>query len=457
MNQKLVFIFLASIAIFSCKPKYEKITTSSSAKLSFSQDSILFDTIFSNIGSTTQLVTVYNDNSNAVKTAVKLGGGSNSSYTIYINGIQTTTTDIEIDGKDSTIILIKVLINPKDSSLPYLVHDSIVFTTNGNVQSIQLEAYGQDANFVKGTLGCNITWSDPKPYVLYNTVTVPTGCTLTISKGTKVYGHNKALLVVNGTLIVQGVKSHPVVFAGDRLESYYNNVPGQWTGIIFGKQSASNTINWAIIKNAIDGIQIDPHTISDTIPHLLISNSTIENMQDEAVKAVSANLYAYNCLLTNTASYIFSGDGGGNYYFTYCTFAGYSPSLFRMQPSLQLSNTCVSTDSFTVSGAINGRLINSIVWGDGAYQNELLLNKDGINTFTFPVSNSILYADSTNYLGAANKFKDPLFQNPYAPNYHVDSVSSPALKSAIPVLSILNDLDSLIRSTSAPTMGAYEK
>src|SRR6185437_2708900 len=135
-------------------------------------------------------------------------------------------------------------------------------------------------------------------------------CTLTISKGTKVYGHNKALLVVNGTLIVQGVKSHPVVFAGDRLESYYNNVPGQWTGIIFGKQSASNTINWAIIKNAIDGIQIDPHTISDTIPHLLISNSTIENMQDEAVKAVSANLYAYNCLLTNTASYIFSGDGG---------------------------------------------------------------------------------------------------------------------------------------------------
>ena len=460
MNQKLVFIFLLTAALFSCTPKYEKITTSSAAKLNFSQDSILFDTIFSTIGSTTQLVTVYNQNGNAVNTSIKLGGGATSSYTLIINGQKGYNTELEIQGKDSILILITVLINPEDKNLPYLVHDSIVFTTNGNVQNIQLEAYGQDANFIKGPIACNAVWNDPKPYVLYNTVTVSPGCTLTIAEGAKVYAHNNALLTINGTLLVQGVKSKPVTFAGDRLEASYSAVPGQWTGILFGSQSTGNSINWAVIKNATDGLQLAPHKNTDTIPDLVISNSTIENMSDECIKAISANVYAYNTLFTNSASYLVSADGGGHYYFTYCTFAGFSPSLFRMQPALQFSNACVASDSSNVSGAINARLINTIVWGDGSYQNELVLNKDGVNAFNFSAFNSILYlSDSStdNYGGTGNKFGNPEFKNPYSPDFRVDSATSPALNAGIPVTGITTDLDSLVRSTSTPTIGAYER
>jgi len=449
--------------VFSCTPPADKITTSSGAKLSFSQDSILFDTIFSELGSTTQLVTIYNPNKNAVRTDIKLGGGSASSYTLIINGTQSINSNLEIEGKDSIFILITVLINPKDSALPYLVHDSIVFTTNGNVQTVQLEAYGRDANFIKGPISiCNAVWNDPKPYVLYNTVTVAAGCTLTIPKTAQIYAHNNATLAVNGTLLVNGTKSHPVVFTGDRLEASYATVPGQWTGILFGVQSIGNVLNWTVIENAVDGIEISPRPVkSDTVPDFIISNSIVKNMSDQAVKAVGANVYAYNSLFTNCANYIISADGGGNYYFYYCTIAGFSPTQFRLEPSFQLSNTTVSSDSSTQSGGINARLMNTIIWGDGSYQNELILNPDGINVLNFSAYNNFLYTSTASIAGSGNKLNvDPLFKNPYALDFHLDSNSS-AVGAGIPLsvnnVTITTDLDSVVRSAAKPSIGAYEK
>ena len=465
MNRYSALFFFLWALIFSCTPPADKITTSSAAKLSFSQDSILFDTIFSSLGSTTQLITIYNPNKNAVRTDIKLGGGSASSYSLIINGTPSYNLDLEIDGKDSILILITVLINPKDTNLPYLVHDSIVFSTNGNVQSVQLEAYGQDANFIKGPIPCNQLWNDPKPYVLYNTVTVAAGCTLTIPKGTKVYAHNNAMLKVYGTLLVNGVKSSPVIFRGDRLEESYASVPGQWTGILFEAGSTAN-LNWAVIENAVDGIEIRsgaPKT--DTIPDFVIANSVIKNMSDEALKAIGANVYAYNSLFTNCANYVISADGGGNYYFYYCTIAGYSPSLFRMNPSLQISATTVTSDSSTQTGQINARLINTIVWGDGTYSNELALTPG--SDFSLFADYSLIYDSSAaNLNGIGNKTYgaadtlDPKFNAPYNFDFHLESGSS-ALGAGIPLsvngVAITTDLDSVVRSTTKPSIGAYEK
>ena len=459
--------------LFSCTPPSEKITTSSGAKLSFSQDSILFDTIFSSLGSTTQLVTIYNPNKNAVKTDIKLGGGSSSSYTLIINGAQSINSNLEIDGGDSIFILITVLINPEDKNLPYVVHDSIVFTTNGNVQTVQLEAYGRDANFIRGPINinlsnCNVVWNDPKPYVLYNTVTVAAGCTLSIPKGAKVYAHGNALLAVNGTLLVNGTKSSPVVFNGDRLEVSYATVPGQWTGILFGNQSTGNSINWAVIENATDGIEMSPRPAkTDSISgfDLVISNSIIKNMSDQALKAVGANIYAYNSLFTNCASYIISADGGGNYYFYYCTIAGYSPSLFRNNQALQIGAYCVPSDSSVLTGSVNARLINTIVWGDGTFANELVLLKEGMFNF-YAMYNLVYDSTSINLTATGDKVYGPLdtlnpqFNSPYNLDFHLGS-GSDAIGAGIPLsvngVTITTDLDSVVRSTTRPSIGAYEK
>jgi hypothetical protein len=220
---------------YSCKKPDEKITSSHDAKLEFAADTVLFDTIFSTIGSTTQAFFVFNRNKNAVIiSSIQVGGMASSNYTVIIDGEQSYfKSNVEIKGHDSLLVLVKVQINPQNQNLPYLVADSIMFTTNGNLQQVQLLAYGQDANFINNaTLPCNTTWNSPKPYVLYNTVIVPAGCSLTISKGTKIYAHKNSSLDIQGTLLVQGAGDSVVKFYGDNLTNQYANLPGQWKGIV---------------------------------------------------------------------------------------------------------------------------------------------------------------------------------------------------------------------------------
>ncbi|MFL5731316.1 MAG: hypothetical protein ACJ75J_17640, partial [Cytophagaceae bacterium] len=89
--RKIIGILLCSalLIFWSCKKADEKITKSHDARLEFSADTVLFDTIFSTIGSSTQAFFVFNRNKNAVKiSSIQLGGMATSNYTITIDGDQ---------------------------------------------------------------------------------------------------------------------------------------------------------------------------------------------------------------------------------------------------------------------------------------------------------------------------------------------------------------------------------
>jgi len=451
---KIICIILFSVPVIfcSCKRADEKITTSHSAELEFSADTILFDTIFSTIGSTTQAFFVFNRNKNAVKiSSVRLGGMATSSYTITINGDQTySKSDIEINGKDSILVLVKVLINPQSQNLPYLVADSVIFNTNENIQQVKLVAYGQDANFLNNvTLPCNSTWNSAKPYVIYNTVTVPAGCTLTIGKGVKVFSHKNSFLDVKGTLLVQGLPDSLVRFYGDNLTNSYSDLPGQWGGIIIESGSKNNAIDWAYIKNAVTGITMKQEAAdADTIGELVISNSIIKNMSGKGIDATGTDLYAYNCLITNCADNVVSGTGGGNYFFTHCTLADYSFTFFRSTPAVQLSNF-----SSTVSGTLYSRLINTVIYGDLG-NDELGLGDNGTSGFDIRADNCLIKKSSA-VNGSNNLNTDPKFQNPARLDFHPNSTGSPLINGG-KITSITHDLDNKIRD-AAPDIGAYEK
>jgi hypothetical protein len=434
-----------------CKRTDEKITTSHSAMLEFSADTILFDTIFSTIGSTTQAFFVFNRNKNAVKiSSIQVGGMATSNYTVTINGTQTYfKSDVEIKGKDSILVLVKVQINPQSQSLPYLVADSIICNTNENIQQVKLVAYGQDANFLNNvTLPCNTTWNSAKPYVIYNTVTVPAGCTLTISKGVKIYSHKNSFLDVQGTLLVQGLPDSLVRFYGDNLTQRYTDLPGQWGGIIFESGSKNNAIDWAYIKNAVTGITMKQEMDSDTIGELVISNSIIKNMSGKGIDAVATDLYAYNCLVTNCADNVVSGTGGGNYFFRHCTLANYSFTFFRSTPAVQLSNF-----SSSVSGMLYSRMINTVIYGDLS-SDEFGLGDNGSSGFDIRADNCLI-KKSIQVNGNNNLNLNPEFQNPSRLNFHPDSTSSPLINAG-KIIGIPKDLDNKTRD-ALPDIGAYEK
>jgi hypothetical protein len=444
---------LFTLLLFSCKRNSDKITTDPSAKLSFSETEIIFDTIFSSVGSVTRRLWVYNENSHALKiSTIQLGKLYSSSYTLILDGEERhELNDYEIKGKDSMLVMVKVLINPHNQSLPYLVEDSIVFTTNGNVQDVDLMAYGQDAFFLSNTtVGCADVWTNTKPYVIYGNVIVPAGCTLTIDEGTRVRFHQDATLTVAGTLITQGTKDSIVTFSHDNLSNYYAEIPGQWGGIIFKKNSTNNYLLYTEIKNAVHGIRISTSSDADTIAELKIENTVVKNCSKNGIDAINSDVYAINSLISNCAGYLFHSASGGNYYFDFCTFANYSYDFFRNAPDFRLSNRDI-----TGANPLFARLRNTIIWGDKA--DEIELNDNGVSGFIFNADYSILRTSftSSNISGINTLFnQDPLFADEYNKKFNLQS-SSPAVDSGITLPLITDDLPGKTRDAN-PDLGCYE-
>ena len=107
MNISLKHLIISLILIqlfFSCEK--DEFNSSNDANLVFSEDTIMFDTIFSSIGSSTKIFTVKNPyNKNIKISSINLAGGQTSPYRINIDGISGTRLEnIELREKDSLYI-----------------------------------------------------------------------------------------------------------------------------------------------------------------------------------------------------------------------------------------------------------------------------------------------------------------------------------------------------------------
>lgn len=231
MKYAWILIFCPILLLFAGSCRKDKFTDDPAARLSISKDTIQFDTIFTSIGSATKNFKIKNTNKNAVKISrIRLGNGVASQFRINLDGqAATEIKDKELAGGDSMYVFVEVTIDPNNINTPFIVTDSIIFETNGNLQDVKLVAFGQNAHFYtqKQYLPCNTTWTNDKPYVIYDSIGVAPGCTLTIEKGVKIYSHQHSFIQVDGTLIVKGTKDEPVIFRGTRMEAIYKNYPGQ--------------------------------------------------------------------------------------------------------------------------------------------------------------------------------------------------------------------------------------
>jgi hypothetical protein len=210
-----IYLVLSILFFASACRKGERITTDTNARLSIENNKLLFDTIFTSIGSTTKRIKIVNQNSDAVKVSgISLAGANASAFSLNINGENTfNKTDLVINGQDSINLFVKVTINPNAQNLPFLVQDSIILNTNGNRQVIQLSAYGQNAIFItESVISNNTTWTKSLPYIISGALTVKNGVSLNIQPGAKVYFHKDANLNVEGNLMVNGTIAEPVLF-----------------------------------------------------------------------------------------------------------------------------------------------------------------------------------------------------------------------------------------------------
>ena len=469
-----ILFLITGLITVSCNK--DIVTTNPDAKLEFTTDTLSFDTVFTSIGSTTQWFKAINRNKQAINISrIFLAGGNSSPFRLNINGIESVDeSDVKIEGNDSLFIFVEVTIDPTGQNNPMVISDSVVFEVNGNVQDVNLIAFGQDFHLLNGDVIESQHWVNDKPYLIYNSVLVDSLKTLTIDPGCRIHFHKGSSMFVKGTLNVNGTFEEPVTFGGDRLEGIYKDVPGQWGattilgnnslyvfgGIHFLLGSRDNTINYAVIKNAYKGIQIDSMGFSEN-PMLTLTNSRIENMTLNCIDARTTSVRASNCIFANSGSYTVALLFGGDYEFYHCTLANYYYLSNRNDPTLILNNFYKyngDTYSFDLTKADFG---NCIIYGNN--ETELGLENAGTGTFNYLFQNCLLKTGGKDNLkgpGFPNTIydKDPLFVNIGEHNYAIDSLSPARNVGDLDIAKRFpTDLDNNSRlADEGPDLGALE-
>lgn len=402
------------MVVFSCR-REEDFITDSSAQLEFSTDSVLFDTVFTTIGSATKNIRVYNPHKEAIRiSSITLKNGIQSNFRINVDGASGNNfRDVEIASEDSMFIFIEVTVDPNNQLNPFILEDGIVFNTNNNRQEVILTAWGQNAIYftpkqfnrnlpdISCLTGPNnssgpcarsippvdVTWTDSLPYVVYGYVALDSLDKLTIEAGANIHFHPGGGLWVSegATLVVNGSKDKPVTFQGDRLEPGFSNRPGQWDRIWIN-EGGQHIINHAIIKNAFVGLQIENwpfEELKDTINidgDISISNTWIDNCSGFGLLSALFRVSAQNLIITNCGEYNVALQSAGIYKFTHCTFANYFDQGARETPAFFVQNSYVNALGQQVILPANVEVYNSIIDGAKAREFEIeIINNGSLN------------------------------------------------------------------------------
>jgi hypothetical protein len=456
----LAFIFLIS----SCKKN--SFITSAGALVNFSSDTLKFDTVFTSVGSITQSVKIINQNNQKLMLSeISLAGGAVSPFKINIDGAPgPAAKNIELGANDSLYVFVTVNVNPAAGTLPFVLEDSIQVSYNGNQHYIQLQAWGQNAIFLRNTkITVNTVWPDTLPYVILGGLLVDSNATLTIQKGCKIYLHANAPFLIDGTLLVQGEKydSTKIYFQGDRLDAPYNSFPGSWPGLFFRTTSKDNILEFAVLKNAYQGVVAEDPS-SDGNPKITLNECILDDIFDAAILGVHTSIQAQNCLVSNSGKNIVLGYGG-NYNFTHCTVASFSNNyILHQYPVLNIGNYALQGNN-TLVNDITSTFTNCIFWGDfGAVDDEVVTSLKGNTIFKVSFANC-LWKIKTEPAGVDTAKMvvnaDPVFVNINTQNrvfdFHLNA-GSPAIDKGIDT-GIPFDLDGSPRAVGLPDLGCYEK
>jgi len=488
----------------SCRNDFE--SEPSSGNLEFSKDTVFLDTIFSNIGSSTYNLKVYNKSNKDINIpTIRLGDGESSNYRLNVDGIPGRSFEnINVLAKDSIFIFIETTVdasNTVNNSILYT--DQILFDTGTNEQKVELVTLVKDAVFLfpeqfgDGTtetlnLGMDseggdiliegfflddseLTFTNEKPYVIYGYAAVPPGKTLNVEAGARIHFHaNSGILVANtGSMKVHGEASadpelleNEVIFEGDRLEPAFSNVPGQWGAIWLTNGSTNNEFNYTTIKNGTVGLLMDNNDGDRT---LTLINVQIYNSANVGLLIRTGDVYGENVVINNSGQTSLSCSFGGRYNFNHCTFANYWTQGFRSFTAIQIDNIFPVSETETLTAnLIEANFTNCIIYGNE--QREFTLIKDASADFNFSFKNCLIRFDDpqgqfnddplydfTNQSLYPNTVisEDPVFQDTENNNLNIEAGTSGAEGIGAPNIDPAVDLNGTPR-VNPPDAGAFE-
>lgn len=455
-------------------------------RLSFSSDTVTFDTIFTATATPTQYVKVYNNYDEPILIdAVSVDGPFANRFRLNVDGdTNRVAHNVEIAAHDSIFIFVQAVINPNDNTNPFLVPADILFSYNNKQQRLPIVAYGRNAVYHLPTythnlyqlyvnrrgqidtlwipfsiIDCN-NWDHSRPHVIVGYAVVNSNETLSLTAGDEIYFANDACLWVydSATLDVQGTMQQPVLFTSIRHDGYYDSLPGQWSHIWLSQGSKDNRIEWALIENGTYGIMVDTNVNSN--PTLDISNSIICNHSEEGIRGQGAYIVGDNLLVYNCGTALLDLHFGGRYIFSNSTFANYWHYSTRKTPSVVINNYYAYNETTLFPRPIREATFrNCIIYGNyGGSNNSGEIKFDQVEDcdFNYSFSHCLLRTNIVdNSDGTLILNRDPLFTDTKSNNFTPKS-DSPAIGAGnAAYINSPTDLKGTPRN-NPPTIGAIE-
>ena len=481
----LVFVGTVLLGQLACTLE-EEFVTDPALMLRFSQDTIRFDTVFTEVGSATRSFKVYNPRDQEVNvSSIRVANDAGGKFRINVDGrVGPEVENIFLPPNDSIYVFVEVTVDPdQDLSVsPFVFTGQVLVTATEVEQPVQLEAFGQNANYLPsdrtranfGVLTCNlgeIAFDDPRPYVLYGSLIVDE-CTLVLPAGTRLYIHgglvqnadlfpespifNDGLLIFqnSGRLRIDGTLEEPVLIATDRLEEEFLELGGQYSGIRFGAATGPHRISHATIRNGIVGVFVD------STARVSIDHTTIAYTSSAALVGYQARVTASNLLCHSNGGGALQAIKGGQYDIDYATLVNRSGQT----PAVALSNGFDLGGNRFIGAPLTANLRNCIV--AGTLNDELaLIDFELGDALDYNLTNCLLQSQRVPQQVADFESRcsecllidrsDTLFVNVQQDSFQLDTLSV-AEGLAVPVSGITDDLRGVARDAQRPDVGAYE-
>lgn len=467
MKLKLILglCFWVLLMVVSCNRDDISFDTSSK-ELSFSTDTLLCDTVYNQMRSETYAFKVYNnEDKDVLIPKISLSQGDASMYRINVDGTSGTEfTDVPLRKKDSLYVFVEIA--PIATATEAIAEDQVLFDISTGQQHVTLLSVVQDAEYyIESNTNDNIltddtTWTNDRVKVIFGTLTLAEGKTLTVEKGTKVYFHKNSDLNISksATLNVDGNLGEEVIFRGDRSDTKYDTIPGNWNEIYFDEGATLN-MNYAKVFGGNSGLNLNKATAN-------ISNSIIHTFLDFGIYATDSEIEAENLVMNNAGQSCIGIFEGGTYQFLHSTIANYW-DLTSTHPALAVYASNEQTvDGETLTAPLDLSFKNSILYT--SVSDAVMFNDNSADTFTYYLQNCLLKYNSASTAGfnfdsnanivSSIKNEDPLFINSFIEKMNLRlEDDSPAKGKGNTTVAANVPLDIVeVSRTSNPSLGAYQ-
>ncbi len=439
-------------------------TTSPSSQPRYSVDTLALGTLFTAEPTPTYSFKIFNPHDKALNiSSITMRDDPDRNFRLNVDGISGNRfTDIEIRHNDSIFVFVEATLPDLGLDRPTAYKRHIDITTNGVTSTVVITATGLDATRLKGEIITTDTYLNAlRPYIIYDTLRVAHGSTLTLEAGTKLHFHDGASLVVDGTLQSLGTPDAIVEMTGDRHGNVvgrvdYEIMSGQWDGVYFSPSSSASNLKYTSIRNTIDGVTVDSVPYTDDTPSLRLLNCQLRNSKGYVLVSYFSAIEALGCELADASLGVVALQGG-TARLVNCTIANYYLFSVLGGPALQFyhsdtENAVPGTDQPLLSAAID----NCIIYGNGTD-----LSHGDLTGTDIILRNCLLKSegsDDDNFISCLWAL-DPLYGT-VRQDYHFDyrlQPESPAIGSADPELipsELTDDLYGHPRLPD-PNLGAY--